>query len=147
MHVVRIYEWSEEQSSDALPVFVCSDSTALLSPVEDATNVPVVAGPHRSQSSTVPSLLRVSGDSMINAGIRDGDLIVVDQSLDPDHGRIAVVIIHGQYLVKRLHYTDDRLLLLSENPDYLPIEVTVNELNSRYHVWGIVTNVIPLVNC
>jgi len=68
-------------------------------------------------------LLRVEGDSMIDAGIRDGDLIAVHRTPDAHDGQIVVARLEGEITVKRLQHVDDRLLLLPANPAYLPIEV------------------------
>lgn len=69
-------------------------------------------------------LLKVSGDSMIGAGIDDGDLLVVDRSIEPRHGKIVVASINGQVTVKRLSKTGKGISLLPENPRFSKIEVT-----------------------
>jgi repressor LexA len=68
-------------------------------------------------------LLRVEGDSMIDAGILDGDLIAVHRTPDALDGQIVVARIDGEITVKRLRRQDGRLLLLPENPAHTPIEV------------------------
>lgn len=68
-------------------------------------------------------LLRVEGDSMIEAGILDGDLIAVHRTPDAHDGQIVVARIEGEITVKRLQHVGERLLLLAENPAYAPIEV------------------------
>lgn len=85
---------------------------------------------------------RVRGDSMINAGLSDGDLLVVDKSKEPCHGKIAVCFIDGEFTVKRLHVQKDRVLLMPENEKYHPIEVTHD---NEFVIWGIVTYVIKNV--
>jgi len=82
---------------------------------------------------------RVSGESMIDAGLDDGDIIVIDRSLEPLEGKIAVCNIDDEFTIKRLIYRQGRLILKAENKDYPSIEV--NEL-SNFKVWGIVTHVI-----
>ena len=85
---------------------------------------------------------RVSGQSMIGAGLDDGDLLVVDKSLEPTHNKIAVCFIDGEFTVKRLKVTTEGVYLQPENPIYDPILVTEN---SDFQIWGIVTHVIKRV--
>ncbi len=85
---------------------------------------------------------RVRGDSMINAGLADGDLLVIDKSLEPVHDKIAVCFIDGEFTVKRLNITSEGLFLAPENDHYHPIKVTEdNELV----IWGIVIYVVKKV--
>ncbi|RKE99003.1 LexA family protein [Ichthyenterobacterium magnum] len=82
---------------------------------------------------------KVSGQSMIGAGLDDGDLLVVDKSLNPENNKIAVCFIDGEFTVKRLKVTTEGIYLQPENPAYDPILVTDE---NNFHVWGIVTHVI-----
>ena len=82
---------------------------------------------------------RVAGQSMIGAGLDDGDLLVIDRSLEPQDGKIAVCLIDGDFTVKRLKVEKDCVWLMAENKRYKPIQVTEeNELM----IWGIVTHVL-----
>jgi len=83
--------------------------------------------------------LRVSGDSMINAGIFSGDILVVDRSLRPLHDNIVVAILDGDMTVKRLAVRRDSLVLMPENDQYPPI--IINDPASL-QIWGVVTYVI-----
>ena len=85
---------------------------------------------------------KVSGQSMINAGLDDGDLLIVDRSLEPKHNKIAVCFIDGEFTVKRLILKDDCVYLQPENPDYKPIKVTED---NDLQIWGIVTHVIKKI--
>ena len=73
--------------------------------------------------------LQVTGDSMIDVGIFDGDLLAVHSTQTASNGDIVVARIEDEVTVKRLHKTRDRhrLQLLPENPDYSPIEVDLRE--------------------
>lgn len=82
---------------------------------------------------------RVSGESMINAGIEDGDLIVIDRSLEPTNNKIAVCFIDGEFTVKRLQVKKNKIWLKPENTNYKAIEV---KEDNELIIWGIVTNVI-----
>jgi len=82
---------------------------------------------------------KVSGQSMVGAGIDDGDLLVVDKSLEPQPNSIAVCFIDGEFTVKRLKVSGEDVYLQPENPKYDPIKITEN---NDFLVWGIVTHVI-----
>jgi DNA polymerase V len=83
--------------------------------------------------------VRASGDSMTGAGIFDGDLLIVDRSLEPAHGRVAIVEMDGQLTVKRLFKLKGRFRLQSENVNYPPIDL---QEENEVVVWGVVTHVL-----
>ncbi len=85
---------------------------------------------------------RVNGQSMIDAGLEDNDLLVIDRSLEPSNNKIAVCLIDGEFTVKRLRVEKERIWLQPENPSYSSIEVTEE---NQLIIWGIVTNVIKKV--
>ena len=83
---------------------------------------------------------RVVGDSMSEEGIEEDDILVIDRSLEGEHGDLAVCCIDGEFTLKRLRFMPDgRLLLMPSNRKYKPIEVTPE---SRFEVWGIVVYTI-----
>lgn len=86
--------------------------------------------------------IKVAGDSMTNAGIDDGDILVIDRSLEPTDGKIAVCLIDGEFTVKRLKVETDCLYLMPENPEYQPIKVTED---NQFVIWAIVVYVIKKV--
>ncbi|MDA7706038.1 translesion error-prone DNA polymerase V autoproteolytic subunit [Flavobacteriaceae bacterium] len=85
---------------------------------------------------------RVSGQSMIDAGLSDNDLLVIDRSLSPAHNKIAVCFLDGEFTVKRLKVEKDEVWLQPENKNYKPIKITEE---NDFVIWGIVTNVIKKV--
>ncbi|ASQ90117.1 peptidase S24 [Prosthecochloris sp. GSB1] len=82
---------------------------------------------------------RVKGYSMVDAGIGEGDLLVIDKSLEPKEGDIAVCFLDGEFTVKRIGRQDGGLCLLPANEGFEPIPVTGE---SDFQVWGVVTYVI-----
>ena len=85
---------------------------------------------------------KASGTSMIGAGIDDGDILVIDRSLEPKNNKIAVCYIDGEFTIKRIVVAKDGVYLTPENPAFQPIKVTDdNELI----IWGMVTYVIKSV--
>ena len=85
---------------------------------------------------------RVSGQSMINAGLNDNDLLIIDRSLEPEHNKIAVCFLDGEFTVKRLKVESDGVWLQPENDNYKPIKITQD---NQFVIWGIVVNVIKSV--
>ena len=85
---------------------------------------------------------KVTGDSMIEAGLDDGDLLIIDKSLDPESGKIAVCFLDGEFTVKRITKREGKLYLKPENKNYEEIEINDgNELK----IWGIATFVIKKI--
>lgn len=86
--------------------------------------------------------LRVSGSSMVNAGIHHNDILIVDRSLEPTHGKVVIASINGELTVKRLHCVGKKVQLLAENEAYAPIDISKD---ADFRIWGVVTNVIHAV--
>ena len=82
---------------------------------------------------------KASGNSMTGAGIDDGDILVIDRSLEPSDNKIAICFIDGEFTVKRIKIIDKKLFLHPENEAYQPIEVLEE---NEFMIWGIVTYVI-----
>ncbi|MGW1453755.1 LexA family protein [Salegentibacter agarivorans] len=82
---------------------------------------------------------RAEGDSMIGAGIGNGDLLVIDKSLRPKNDNIAVCFLDGEFTVKRIKIEKDMIWLVAENEKYQPIKVTSE---NDFVIWGIVTHCI-----
>lgn len=82
---------------------------------------------------------RVEGEAMRDAGVGDGDILVVDKSLDLQNGDMAVCIVNGEFVVRLVERYPDHVLLVSANPDYAP--VTIGE-GDAFEVWGVVTYTI-----
>ena len=82
---------------------------------------------------------KVSGQSMIGAGLDDNDLLVIDRSIEPANNKIAVCFLDGEFTVKRLRVENDQVWLQPENPDYPTIKITQE---NDFVIWGIVTSVV-----
>lgn len=82
---------------------------------------------------------RAAGESMLGAGIHDGDLLVIDRSETARSGKVVVVALDGELTVKRFVRRGERLWLEPENPDYDPLEITGRD---DVTVWGVVTYVV-----
>lgn len=84
-------------------------------------------------------ILRLQGDSMIGAGMFDGDLLVVDKYLRPNHGDIVVAEVDGEFTCKRLFMRNDMLILQPENPTYPDIRPKPGQ---TVEIWGVVTSCV-----
>lgn len=85
---------------------------------------------------------KASGHSMIGAGIDDGDILVIDRSIEPTDNKIAVCFIDGDFTIKRIKIEEDCIYLQPENPKFQPIKVTED---NDLIIWGIVTYVVKKV--
>lgn len=85
---------------------------------------------------------RVVGDSMIDAGVEEGDILVIDRALDPKDGDMAVCFVDGEFTLKHLRIEDGRLRLEPANPKYPAIEITEGV---EFRMWGVVTYIIKKV--
>ena len=94
------------------------------------------------KNETATFFARVDGNSMQDAGLSDGDLLVVDRSLEPVHGKIAVCMLDGEFTVKRLRVTEKAVYLVPENSDFKEIKVDEDQ---ELVIWGIVTYVVKKV--
>ena len=84
-------------------------------------------------------LVRALGDSMINAGIFSGDILIIDKSIIPSHKNIVVAILNGEFTVKRFIKEKDKIILRPENSKYKDIEILSED---DFKIWGVVTFVI-----
>ena len=86
---------------------------------------------------------RVIGDSMIDSGINEGDMLIIDRSLEPQDGDIAVCFIDGDFTVKRIIIKNDELSLVPANRKYPVIKVPKE---SNFIIWGVVSHIIKKLN-
>ncbi len=122
-----------------IPYYTSSVSAGFPSPADDYTELSLDLNKHLIKHPSATFYARVKGDSMIGAGINDGDLLVVDRAAEIYDNCIAVCIIDGEFTVKRLKKTAGKILLIPENTKYKPIEIS--EFND-FEVWGVVAFVI-----
>jgi len=114
-------------------------SAGFPSPADDFKEIRISLDKELVKNQESTFYARVSGDSMLGAGIDDGDLLVIDKSLSPENGKIAVCFIDGEFTVKRIKKEMNKLYLIPENKKYKAIELKEeNELV----IWGIVEYVI-----
>jgi DNA polymerase V len=122
-----------------LPLYLCPAAAGFPSPAEDHLDSKVDLNALVVHSPASTYFLRASGNSMIGASINDGDLMVVDRSLEAVHDDIVIAVVNGEITVKRLHYKGKDICLVPENSNYETIAITEN---SEFHIWGVVTDVL-----
>ena len=84
-------------------------------------------------------MVMAEGDSMVGANIKSGDVLIVDRSIEPQHGHIVIAGVDDNLTVKRLQIKGEDVFLKPENNKYDPIKLNGN---NRLHIWGVVTNII-----
>ena len=109
------------------------------SPAEDYLEMPLDLTEFLVENKAATFLMRVDGDSMRDAGILHGDLLVVDRAATPVTGSVVVVAVNGEYTVKRLKRGTDCIWLEPANPLYKPVCVSVGQ---ELHVFGVVRHAI-----
>jgi len=122
-----------------LPVVSQGISAGFPSPALDFVDLTIDLNKHIIKHPSATFYGRVKGDSMKDAGIADGDLLVIDKSLQPTSGRIAVCYIDGEFTVKRIRVTKGECWLMPANEQFKPIQITEE---NNFLIWGIVTHVI-----
>lgn len=86
--------------------------------------------------------VRVKGDSMINAGINSGDILIVDRALSVSNNKIVIARVNDEFTVKRIKLEEHKIFLIADNNKYEAIEITGD---MDFEIWGIVTCVIHQV--
>ena len=118
-----------------IPLLNDSVSAGFPSPADDYTEENIDLNEHLISNPFSTFFLRVKGDSMINAGIKDKDLIIVDKSLIAKPGNIVIAMIDGEFTIKRLSIKNDELYLKAENHNY-PDFSFKNHIDVQ--IWGVV---------
>jgi DNA polymerase V len=127
------------ESELKIPFIPDGVSAGFPSPAADFMETNIDLNAALSENPLATFYIRVNGNSMIDAGINDKDVLVVDRSLEPQNNKIAICFIDGEFTVKRIKLETDCLYLMPENSNYQPIKVTDENV---LIIWGIVTYVI-----
>lgn len=139
--VNKVQRWVEHKGYQ-LPLYASKVAAGFPSPAEDYVEGELNLNEYLVRNPVATFLVRATGDSMIEAGILPGDLLIVDRSIPPADKHIIIAAVDGELTVKRLKKDNGRIILCPENKKYSPIMIqTENELL----IWGVVTNVIHTV--
>ena len=128
-----------EHGSCNIPLYACSVEAGFPSPADDFIEGKLDLNQHLIKHPTATFFVRASGDSMLGAGIHSGDILIVDRSITPRHGKIVIAAIDGQLTVKRFHQSSQGTFLQPENTEYSTIKL---EEGNDVVIWGVVTSVI-----
>ena len=141
LHKTELLEFytASTDASVEIPVFEGGVSAGFPSPAQDFSEHSIDLNLALLKNPASTFFSRVSGDSMKDLGIHDGDLLVVDKSLEPVDEKIAVCYIDGDFTLKKIKIEKDVVWLVPGNENYEPIKVTEE---NNFVVWGIVTFVI-----
>lgn len=124
------------------PVYQCAVAAGFPSPADSEMDGSLDLNDLLVKHPAATFFVRVSGSSMIKAGIFHNDILVVDRSIEPAHGKIVIAAINGELTVKRLWKEGAKIQLVAENDAYPPIDLRDG---MDLHIWGVVTNVIHSV--
>ena len=129
----------DRSTSYKCPIFMIPVSAGFPSPAEDYIEEQLDLNKHLIKHPAATFFVKVKGDSMIDAGIHSGDILIVDRAVNPGNKKVVIAVINGELTLKRIRMTKGKLFLVPENDKYKPVEIT-EEMD--FTVWGVVTNVI-----
>jgi len=135
---IEIYSALSENEL-SLPLVSSGISAGFPSPALDFEGITIDLNKHIVKHPSSTFYGKIKGESMKNEGISDGDLIVIDKSIDPSEGRVAVCYLDGEFTIKKIHFDKDTCWLMPANEKYKAIKVTSD---NDFVIWGIVTHVI-----
>ena len=125
-----------------IPFYQSNVPAGFPSPAEDFMDLDLNLQEYLVQHPSATFCVRVTGDSMENAGIFSGDVMVVDRALESKNNSIVLAVLDGEFTVKRIQKRAGKLYLKPENKNFSPIEI-IEEMN--FQVWGVVTHIIHKV--
>ena len=130
---------SESERMYLIPILSDSVSAGFPSPADDYTEDNIDLNEYLIKHPFSTFFLRVKGDSMINSGIQNQDLIIVDKSLIAKPGNIVIAMIDGDFTIKRLEKKNNEFYLKSENHNYPDFDF---KNHNDIQIWGVVTSSI-----
>ncbi len=136
--VTNVY-WPDHATRLARPLFMVSVSAGLPLPAEDYIEGRLDLNRHLIKHPAATFFVRVAGDSMIDAGIHPGDILVVDRAREPQDNSVVIAIVDGELTVKRISRRAAQIFLMPDNPAYESLEI---HADMEFEVWGVVTSVI-----
>jgi len=129
----------ERRAELELPLYLSTVQAGFPSPAEDYIDKKLDLNEQLVRHPAATFFVRVDGDSMRDAGVTSGDILVVDRAVEPRDGHIVIAALDGELTVKRLRRKNGQVLLVPENSDYAPVTVGPE---ASFEVWGVVTYII-----
>ena len=133
----------EESSELELQLFENRVQAGFPSPAQGAFADSVDLNHELINNPSATFCARVIGDSMVDSGINEGDMLIIDRSIEPQNGDIAVCFIDGDFTVKRLLINEDGISMVPANRKYPVFKVPED---SNFIIWGIVSHIIKKLN-
>jgi DNA polymerase V len=135
-NVVEIVEPATERTPLSLPLYSTKVAAGFPSPADDHIDKRLDPSEYLIDNDTATFFVRVKGDSMIDAGIFEDDVLVIDRGRVPQVGDIVLAMLDGEFTVKTLGKSKDGVRLLPANKLYPVIEVGKEQ---SFEIWGVVT--------
>jgi DNA polymerase V len=126
-------------ASYQIPLYSSKVEAGFPSPAEDYVDRRLDLNDYLVKNPAATFFVRVSGLSMVKAGINPDDILVVDRSVEATNGKIVIAVVGGELTVKRLYKDKKQILLLPENDDFSPINISERD---DVMIWGVVKSVI-----
>jgi DNA polymerase V len=131
---------AKENTKELLvPIFASRVQAGFPSPADDHLEDTLDLNTHLIHHKEATFFVKAQGDSMLGAGIHQGDILIVDRSLTAKSGKIVIAVVDGEFTVKRLHKYKGNVTLKAENPEFEDIKINGT---SELIIWGVVTSVI-----
>jgi len=121
------------------PLFMVPVTAGFPSPAEGYIEGKLDLNKHLIKHPAATFFVRVTGDSMVDAGIHPGDILIVDRAIEPADKKVVIAVIDGELTVKRIRMIKDKVFLMPENENYKSLQI---EEEMNFEIWGVVTNVI-----
>lgn len=129
----------ERRSSQCIPMVSAKVDAGFPSPADDHMERSIDLNEELIRNKASTFCVRVQGESMRDAGIHAGDVLVVDRSVTPANKQIVIAMIDGEFTVKRFRKYGDKLFLEAANPDFPSIQISEDQ---ELIIWGAVTYII-----
>ena len=129
----------EKRTSLRIPLVTAKVEAGFPSPADDHLERGIDLNEELIRNAPATFFVRVQGDSMRDANIFSGDILIIDRSVSPTDRQIVIAMIDGGFTVKRFRKRGEKVFLEAANPDFQPIEIGENQ---ELVIWGVVTYII-----
>ena len=136
---VEVFLTKDNPTELSIPIFTSRVQAGFPSPADDHLEDVLDLNTHLIHHKEATFFVKAQGDSMLGAGIQQGDILIVDKSLSAKSGKIVIAVVDGEFTVKRLHKYKGNITLKAENPDFEDIKIGGTD---ELIIWGVVTSVI-----
>ena len=136
---IEVLRVNEDPIKQLIPIFTSRVQAGFPSPADDHLEDTLDLNTHLIHHKEATFFVKAQGESMIGAGIHQGDILIVDKSLSPKSGKIVIAVVDGEFTVKGLHKYQGNITLKAENSEFEDIKIKGTD---ELIIWGVVTSVI-----